>query len=350
MSPERVLHVASFEESGACTLERVARELRDGDGALLLGPASFESALRRELPSERKAAIGRIARVAGRWPGAEPRIPVPPFIRRAFALAAPASPRLPCGLGHFGATATSTSAWIAHGPRARAFVRRRLGFDCALAGVPDALPPAPAWPEARRARIRRELGLGPREVAVLVACEPAEWIDLSFVARAIGMAIVAGAPLRIVASPVTPRLERIGAFLRDAVGSPAPVADRRAERPWELLPALDGAIVDTDGLTERPRSCRGWRSHDGDALVTEDARGDAIVDCASPLPALWSLACGLPTFAHAALDLGGHAGHPGLVRFDRRVAPLAQALVAFARGVQSGRASSRERNPSAASR
>jgi hypothetical protein len=273
-------HVVCFEEAGECTLERVAREARVGDGVLVLGPEAWAEAL-RTLGLARDIPIERFARAGNEW---RPVVPA-------------------AGAGPVRRT-------LCHGPQAR-----RLSDRSALtATVCDELPPKPCWPEGRRERVRRELGITPRERALLVAGEPSEWIDLSFIARSVGMAFVGGAPLRLVLSPRVPRIAEIDAFLSRATGLAPIVVDARADRPWELLPALDGAIVDRDGAAERPVECAGWRSGDWQRREWR----------ASPLPALWALACGVPAFVHESVDLGARSSHPLVKRFGRDVAALAR--------------------------
>lgn len=280
--PAAVRHVVCFEEAGECTLERVAREARAGDSVVVLGPEAWAARL-RELGLSPETRVTQVGRAGSFW-----------RLDGIEELSAPDARR------------------IAHGPQAE----RLCGGGATRAPMPDALPPAPHWPEARRARIRRELGIAPRERALLVAGEPSEWIDLSFVARAVGMAFVGGAPLGLVVSPRVPRLAEIDAFLRRATGFRPLVVDARADTPWELLPALDGAIVDRDGAVERPVECAGWRARDWQQRSW----------CASPLPALWALSCGVPAFVHESIDLGAHAAHPLVKRFGRNVAELARML------------------------
>ena len=201
---------------------------------------------------------------------------------------------------------------LCYGPGAKRLSDRQAMF----APIREELPPAPHWPETRRARIRHELGIAARERAVLVAGEPSEWIDLSFIARAVGMSIVGGAPLRLVVSPRVPRVAEINGFLTKATGLAPLVVDARADRPWEILPALDAAIIDRDGAVERPVECAGWRSGEWQRLAWS----------ASPLPALWALSCGVPVFVHESIDLGARAAHPLVKRFGRDVAALARML------------------------
>ena len=281
-APTAVRHVACFEEAGECTLERIAREARAGDGVIVLGPEPWAEALRAfGLP--REIAIAQVGRTGGVW--------------RIDQLSAPSArePRL-----------------VAYGPQAR----RLIGRAATLAPIPAVLPPVPQWPETRRARIRRELGIAERERALLVSGDPSEWIDLSFTTRAVGMAAVGGAPIRLVVSPRVSRLAEIDVFLTKAAATAPLVVDARADRPWEILPALDGAIVDRDGAQARPLECAGWRSG---AWQAQEWR-------VSPQPALWALSCGVPALVHESIDLGAHAGHPLVKRFDRSVAGLARLL------------------------
>jgi hypothetical protein len=278
-----VRHVVCFEEAGECTLERVVREARAGDEVMVFGPEAWSNAL-RNLGLAREIPIGRVARIDSEW-----------RLSSSWAESAPAARTV-----GYGAQAT------------------RLADGAAmLAGIPDGLPPRPQWPDGRRDRIRRELGIKSREQGFLVAGEPSEWIDLSFIARAVGMAKVGGAPLRLVVSPRVPRIAEIGSFLSRAAGVPPLVVDARADRPWEILPALDGAILDRDGGLERPVECAGWRSGDWQRHAWS----------MSPLPALWALSCGVPACVHESIDLGAHAEHPLVRQFGRDVAGLARILL-----------------------
>jgi hypothetical protein len=172
-------------------------------------------------------------------------------------------------------------------------------------------------------RVRAELGMTRDECAVLVAGEPSEWLDLSFAMGAIAMARVAGRRLRPVVSPRVPRITLAARWLEGAApaigirGTRDPIAvDTRADRPWQLLPAMDALVLDRDGMASLPIACAGWRA----------PRACAGLDRMSSLPALWALACGVPVFAHASIDLGRHATHPEVVRFGADVAQLAREL------------------------
>jgi len=281
--PSGVRHVVSFEEAGECTLERIAREAQVGDEVMVLGPEAWATEL-RALGLASGVAVERFARVGSEW-----------------------RPVRTSTVGE------SAARWLCHGPQAKRLSDRRA----TLAQIDAVLPPKPQWPEGRRDRIRRELGLKPRERALLVAGEPSEWIDISFIARAVGMAVVGGAPLRVVLSPRVPRIAEIGSFLSRAAGVPPIVVDSRADRPWEILPALDGAIVDRDGGLDRPVECAGWRSGDWQRHAW----------AVSPLPALWALSCGVPVCVHESIDLGARAWHPLATRFGRDVAGLARMLM-----------------------
>jgi hypothetical protein len=280
--PAAVRHVVCFEEAGECTLERIAREARAGDAVLVLGPEAWVETL-RAFGLSREIPVARLGRADNIW---RPNQPVTDSERAGRTLC--------------------------YGPGAKRLSDRQAMF----APIREELPPAPHWPEARHARIRHELGIAARERAVLVAGEPSEWIDLSLIARAVGMSIVGGAPLRLVVSPRVPRVAEINGFLTKATGLAPLVVDARADRPWEILPALDAAIIDRDGAVERPVECAGWRSGEWQRLAWS----------ASPLPALWALSCGVPVFVHESIDLGARAAHPLVKRFGRDVAALARML------------------------
>ena len=280
--PAAVRHVVCFEEAGECTLERIAREARAGDAVLVLGPEAWVETL-RAFGLSREIPVARLGRADNIW---RPNQPVTDSERAGRTLC--------------------------YGPGAKRLSDRQAMF----APIREELPPAPHWPETRHARIRHELGIAARERAVLVAGEPSEWIDLSFIARAVGMSIVGGAPLRLVVSPRVPRVAEINGFLTKATGFAPLVVDARADRPWEILPALDAAIIDRDGAVERPVECAGWRSGEWQRLAWS----------ASPLPALWALSCGVPVFVHESIDLGARAAHPLVKRFGRDVAALARML------------------------
>lgn len=286
------LHVVSFEESGDCTLERIARESHAGDSVLVLGPEAFAARLR-----ECGIKPGVEVRVAGRSFGRFRDLPV-------------------VALG---------SGAVAHGLRARAAVDGLDGLDGSipLAGAPESLPPVQPWTGERRARVRRELGLAAHDVALALVGEPSEWIDPSFAIRAASMARVAGAPLRLVCSPRTPRIEKLGQFFEQAAQGKPAIVDARIDRPWEIFPALDAVVLDQDGAASMPPECAGWRGlREGERSIPAQPM--------SPLPALWALACGIPAFVHASIDLGAHAEHALVARFADDVAQLAREVHAFA--------------------
>ena len=286
-SQAAVLHVVCFEEAGECALERIAREALPGDGVVVLGPESLASRI-RALGLREGVSLESCGRVGGsRWLGLAERV------RR---------------------TAAGFTDVVAHGRRARRLV------PVARPVSEPALPPAVApWSPERRSRVRRELGLAATDFAVLVGGDPSEWIDLSFASRAGAMAHVGGAPLRLVVSPRAPRIAEASRFFeRAALGKPI-IVDGRADRPWELLPALDGLIQDSDGSATQPVACAGWRP---EAEVTPQPM--------SPLPALWAIACGRPACVHRTIDLGPHAGSALVDRFEDDVAELARALHARA--------------------
>lgn len=345
-----VRHVVCFEDSGECTLERIAREAGEDDGVLVFGPATFAARIHGYAP-RCAGAIDQVARVGGaNYPTGTPERGVtarggPLHWTKLLAEPTPlaelrrhANADGSIDLSH-DAFFRSMPAFLApdaetrvYGRAAEALLVERLSSGpepdpdpregLVRAGAPLELPPAPAWPAGRRERIRRELGLAPRDIALLVGCERGETVDLSFIVRAVGMAVVGGAPIRLVVSPETPRWQEIDAFLRAAACAKGVVVDARAERPWELLPALDGCILDRDGALERPDVCAGWRPPER-LPRSVYAAGEAV----SSLPALWALACGVPALVHASIDLGPHAAHALVSRFDRDVAELARRLV-----------------------
>ncbi len=299
------VHVVCFEDCGACTLREIVRVAVLGDDVVVLGPEAFARTL-VELGLSREIGLTRVGRVAGRWRRSE--------VARVVS-------KLDGGW-------QGKRTTVLYG---RAILDARIAGDevTKLARLPAELPVIPPVPEGRRSRIRRELCLAPQDVAILVANEPANCVDLGLVARAVGMAHVAlvghGVRLRLIASPETPRVFERACFLRDAVGAPDIVVDPRVARPWELLCAVDAVLIDQDGLASDPVSCAGDRCRETIAL------GPTMP---SPLPALWSLAAELPTFVHTSIALGVHDSGPraGLVhRFGDDVAALSRALYDFAR-------------------
>ena len=278
-------HVVCFEEAGDCTLEHIARCSAPGDRVVVLGPERFALTL-RALKLHEAVEIDVLGRVAGRY-------------RR---------PQRRDGL-----------RVRAYGARASA----ALGIGAEPAPTPSELPPSPEWTAERRARVRRALGVAPHDVAVALVGEPAEWIDPSLAVRACAMARVAGAPLRLVASPRTHRVEVLSGFFEQASGGRPILTDERLDRPWEILPALDAVILDQDGLATMPTDCAGWRGvRSGERSIPPQAM--------SPLPALWALASGIAALVHAGVDLGVHAGHPMVTRFSDDVAELARGVHARA--------------------
>lgn len=303
------LHIVCFEEAGDCTLERVARESRDGDAVLVLGPEAWRERL-HSFGLSRQVPVTALGRVGGAW--------LPPRVAAALAT-----------IDGDGARRTR----LVYGPitwrwmSACATVGAASAVpSCVLASTPTELPPRPLWHEGRRARVRRELGLTRDGIVALLAGDPSEWVDLSYTARALAMIRVGGAHLRFVVSPCAAHIDKARAFLARAVHDESIIVDARADTPWELLPALDAVIVDRDGAIRAPLDCRGWRGADEFAPTTAEAGR------VSPLPALWGLACGLPVLAHDSVDLGVHAAHPLLARYDDDVARLARGLDALARG------------------
>jgi len=342
------VHILCFEEAGDCTLERVAREARPGDAVAVFGPAAFVERL-RGFGLKDGVVVAHSNRVAGSWwmahgaraledelraaletpPGAEHRRnPDAPLRRIAYG---PRAQWLSArdARGQFNARppfplpdpVEAEAAPLACVPAALPMLGAATGAPAAATS--GATPDAIAWPEGRRARIRRELGILPHECAVLVAGDPSEWIDLHFATRALAMARVGGAPLRMVVSPRSARVAQMSAFLASASQSRPIVVDERADRPWELLPALEASIHDQDGVATLPLHCKGWRE------LAEGERSFAAQPM-SPLPALWSLACARPAFVHGSIELGAHAAHPLVHRFGDDVAQLARGLHALA--------------------
>ncbi|MFM7262112.1 MAG: hypothetical protein ACKO3W_16125 [bacterium] len=301
----RVVRVVNFEDCGDCTLLRLAGDARAGDDVVVLGPQTVVDRL-VELGLREDVRVHRIGRFVGRWRKRD----LTQLLRSLDA-------------GWTGARQTSLYA-------RHAFDRRIAGDDAThLAGVPTELPRLPDRREGQRDRIRRELGLARHDFALLVAGDPSAWIDIGLVARAAGMAHVAlagsGVRLRIVASPEVPRLAERSQFLVDAVDAPPIVVDRRADRPWLLIGAVDALVVDQDGLATDPVSCAGQR------CAASQALGPVAV---SPLPALWSLAAGIPTVVHRTVDLGSHADGPSgalVRRFEDDVAMLSRIFHDLAR-------------------
>lgn len=290
------VRIVCFEEAGECTLERVAREAVVGDRVVAIGPERWAIEL-RALGLAEGVEIGSIARAA-----------LPGGLRDALRRAT-------------GGSDSNAVRLIAYGTRARGLAAASTDHPVDLAAVAP-LPPEPHWPEGRRARIRRELGLAPGDFAMVIGGDPSEWIDPSFPTRAMAMARVAGVRLRTIASPRIPGIDRASEFFARATEGPGFIIDARADRPWELLPATEALVLEGDGLATRPSECGGWRS-----FGREGARWDGGV---SPLPALWALACGRPALVHASVELGRHEGDPRIVRYDRDVAALARAIQDFA--------------------
>lgn len=302
---QSVVHVVCFEDCGACTLREIVRVAVPGDDVVVLGPEAFARTL-VEFGLSRGIGLTRVGRVAGRWRRSE--------VARVMAN---------LDGGWQGKRST-----VLYG---RAILDARIAGDevTKLARLPEVLPVIPSVPEGRRSRIRRELCLAPKDVAILVANEPANCVDLGLIARAVGMAHVAlvglGVRLRMITSPATPRVFERACFLRDAVGAPDIIVDVRAERPWELLCAVDAVLIDQDGLASDPVGCAGDRCRETVAL------GPSMP---SPLPALWSLAAELPTFVHTSIALGVHESGPRaplIHRFTDDVAALSRTLYEFAR-------------------
>ena len=111
-------HGVCFEESGDCTLERIAREARKGDAVLVFGPTAWDETL-REFGLATGVAVDRRARVAGVWRFDERR-----------------------------AEQSHNVSTIAYGLQAW----RIAGGAAVRAPLPSEVPNAPRWPDGRRAR------------------------------------------------------------------------------------------------------------------------------------------------------------------------------------------------------
>ena len=319
------VHVVSFEDCGDCTLRELARSTVSGDDVLVLGPEVFARRL-VEFGLSRDVGLHRVGRCAGRWRQAE--------IAKALQKLGGDSRGNRETVLHGCVTRQPLAGCDVH-PGERLVAHPFAGNEFTrVAGVPEVLPESAPAPENRRARLRRELGLAPFDIAILLANEPANWVDLGLVARAIGMAHVAlvgsGVRLRLIASPATPRVLERSRFLCDAVGAAEIILDARAERPWELLAAVDALLVDQDGLVTDPVSCA------GDRCPASLAVGPMMP---SPLPALWGLAAERPTFVHASISLGVHESGPRaslIHRFADDVAALSRTFHDFAHGFGHG--------------
>lgn len=306
----RTVHAVCCEEAGACTLARIVRGAADGDAVVVLGPAHFAHSLRRlGLPqSVRIERVPRATRLIGAEYGALAAV-----LRRS-------------GSRPFGASRT-----VAYGPLAMRLIERSIGDADPLPDRPHVevpgpapeLPPMAAWPAERRARLRRELGVAPNEVAILLSGEPSAWIDMTFATRALSMARVAGVLLRPIVSPATPRIAKLGRYFESAAQGRPFIVDERVERPWELLPACDVLILDRDGAGTVPGEC------DGDRRIPPGARS-IVPQAMSAEPALWALACGKQAIVHDSVDLGAHASHPLVHRFGDDIAALARVLLSLA--------------------
>lgn len=305
----RTVHAVCSEEAGACTLARIVRIAADGDAVIALGPVDFALSLRRLglRQSVRIEHVPRATRLLGGEYGA-----LGPALRRS-------------GVRPFGASRT-----VAYGPLAKLRVEHSIGDADPLpdrphveaAAIASELPPFAACPAERRARLRRELGVAPNEVAFLVAGEPAAWIDMTFAIRALSMARVAGVLLRPIVSPATPRIAKLSVYFESAAQGRAVIVDERVERPWELLPACDALLLDRDGAATIPGACAGERRiQSGARSITPQAM--------SAEPALWALACGKQAIVHESIDLGTHASHPLVHRFGDDISALARILSAL---------------------
>ena len=304
------LHILCFEESSDCTLEHIARSAGAGDAVLVLGPTAFAQRL-QSMGLASTISVRTCNRVGGMWRWS----------------------RVGQALESEGACDTGARLRLTYGPLAQRicdeFGRNDISEPNAAspysrATVPLELPASVEWPQTQIARVRSELGLAPHEAAMLVTGEPSDWVDLSFASRAVAMARVGGANLRMVVSPNAVGIAKAQDFVAGASGGRGLIVDERAERPWEILPALDLAMMDHDGAEFAPVACRGRRS-------CMRSFAEAIVpQRMSPLPALWALACATPVVLHESIELGAHRAHPLVTLFGADVAVLARSIHAIA--------------------
>ncbi len=310
-----LLHVVALEEVGPCTLRAIAHIARAGDSVLVLGARSAVDALRAHgLP--RAVRCDNVLRIGGSW-------------------------RL-CGAAIAAATA-GFDRITAYGVRAQQ-IMHRVGCHRCTRGLLDATALVSVRCDENRASLRRALGIGADEAAVLVAAEPAAWTDLRFIAHGASMAFVGGARIRLFVSPRVPALSEAGSWMTRAAGELALHADARAEEPWQLLDAMDALILDRDGGVEAPVRCIGDRTRH-----PLDMSWNLGLGVSSPLPALLAVSAGIPALVHSDIDLGTHATSPLVTRFDRNIAALARAFAMVSQRVTQAR-TLQPSNASAASR
>lgn len=314
----RKLFVVAAEESGPSLWRSIAAVLAPDDALLVLGP---EWCLERIIAYglSREIHCHRLASVGGSW-----------------WLAAQLRPGM-------SAMWSGMHRVVAGGARAQRIMRSLGCMECEVEVPRAAVSVAPISVasrlvtdgSSRGARIRREFGVADHERLVLLGGEPAEWTDARFVARAVGMAIVGGARLRMVVSPALPDIAAISSWIVHATGAAPMILDARAEEPWELHCAIDAMVIDCDGVGTAPIRCAGTRrNHPLDARWgLSDELGFV-----SPVSALDALAAGIPVIAHTTIELPAeHAQSavseslPRITRFNSDIAELCRALAAIPR-------------------
>ncbi|MDI9404163.1 MAG: hypothetical protein QM516_09850, partial [Limnohabitans sp.] len=195
---------------------------------------------------------------------------------------------------------------VFYGPRARAvfqaFRSAEAARVCVDASVSLASNPFATFSlnRARRDRLRRAWGVGQQDIVVHLLMEPITWMDARFVARAIGMAAVGGARLRLLASPKIPRIHAISSWLVGATGMPPVLLHHEAEDLALVADAVDAVVVESDGLATDPAITAGARSHHPlDALIGLDE----TVGYPSIFPALEAARSGIPLLVHRSYEL-----------------------------------------------
>jgi hypothetical protein len=341
LSPPNV-HVFAAEEAGPATLRQLVRcangHAGSGDTVLIFGPASWVSRARK-LGLSPEIEVVSVASVGGSWwlaarLGNRARADLFDSARQPVMYGA----RAQAIFQAFQSTAPSLLS-------AREFAQQRAAY---AAFEPSALP----MHQARRDRLRRAWQVGTHEVLVHLLAEPITWIDPRFVVRAIGMAAVGGARLRLLASPEIPRIEALTSWLSRATGMPPAILAREAEDLAEVADALDAVVVDADGIATDPAITAGARSrHPLDTLMGLDDS----VGAPSILPALEAVATGIPLLVHRSYAISDCVGQDvssdgsaRVMQFDQDVAELSCMLASLSPRAAGGQ--SLAKNAMAASR